>query len=214
MEHSGRAVPSLAHSSWMPPSNTQSDRCLPRSSRCLSISLVQDRTQCHMAWHGHSSRAQGRRLVRVQKNATAVPPAQKIAPHRHPQQRERERGKRKGERCINVLLYSNGGRAVHTPRCRQRSAGMHSVLICNPDGKILLSRYFERPSQSADSFDSSGDHHGQGSMMRDTAKARSSSQAEVLGQTRHLWTKGTADCPQVARAKVWCVGSKRVTGIL
>ncbi|CAN0426024.1 unnamed protein product [Pylaiella littoralis] len=78
---------------------------------------------------------------------------------------------------------------------------MHSVLICNPDGKILLSRYFERHSHFAESSDSAGDHNGQGSMMRDTAKARSSSQAEVLGQTRHLWTKGTADCPQVARAK-------------
>lgn len=81
---------------------------------------------------------------------------------------------------------------------------MHSVLVCNDHGKILLSRYFEpqsRGSESAFGLDSTGDNTQQ-QLMRDTAKARSSSQAEVLGETRHLWTKGTADCPQVARAKV------------
>lgn len=83
---------------------------------------------------------------------------------------------------------------------------MHSVLVCNDHGKILLSRYFEPQSYGSESalgLDSAGDNtrHQQG-LMRDTAKARSSSQAEVLGETRHLWTKGTADCPQVARAKV------------
>lgn len=80
---------------------------------------------------------------------------------------------------------------------------MHSVLVCNDHGKILLSRYFEPQSrsESAFDFDFTGDTQQQG-LMRDTAKARSSSQAEVLGETRHLWTKGTADCPQVARAKV------------
>eukprot|EP00903_Cladosiphon_okamuranus_P017675 g16276.t1 len=83
---------------------------------------------------------------------------------------------------------------------------MHSVLVCNDHGKILLSRYFEPQSGGSESafggFDSTGDNtQQQGGLMRDTAKARSSSQAEVLGETRHLWTKGTADCPQVARAK-------------
>lgn len=82
---------------------------------------------------------------------------------------------------------------------------MHSVLVCNDHGKILLSRYFEPQSlgsESAFSEGSLGDSPLQQGLMRDTAKARSSSQAEVLGETRHLWKKGTADCPQVARAKV------------
>lgn len=82
---------------------------------------------------------------------------------------------------------------------------MHSVLVCNDHGKILLSRYFEPQSGGSESafgaFDFTGDNTQRG-LMRDAAKARSSSQAEVLGETRHLWTKGTADYPQVARAKV------------
>ncbi|CAN0526664.1 unnamed protein product, partial [Ectocarpus sp. 12 AP-2014] len=80
---------------------------------------------------------------------------------------------------------------------------MNSVLICNPDGKILLSRYFEAQSHGSEcAFESSsgGEHTAAGS-LRDTAKGRSSTLSEVLGQTRHLWTKGTAECPQVARAK-------------
>lgn len=88
---------------------------------------------------------------------------------------------------------------------------MHSVLVCNDHGKILLSRYFEPQSLGSEStfgFDSTGANSQQQGLMRDTAKARSSSQAEVLGETRHLWTKGTADCPQVARAKVRCVSAK------
>lgn len=84
---------------------------------------------------------------------------------------------------------------------------MHSVLICNPDGKLLLSRYFEAQSHGSEfAFESTsaGEHVAAGS-LRDTAKGRSSTLSEVLGQTRHLWTKGTAECPQVARAKVWMV---------
>ncbi|CAN0290800.1 unnamed protein product [Ectocarpus sp. 6 AP-2014] len=80
---------------------------------------------------------------------------------------------------------------------------MNSVLICNPDGKLLLSRYFEAQSHGSEcAFEpSSGGEHTAASSLRDTAKGRSSTLSEVLGQTRHLWTKGTAECPQVARAK-------------
>lgn len=96
---------------------------------------------------------------------------------------------------------------------------MHSVLITNPEGKILLSRYFETQNDGPDyayadyDADAAGDAAGSditlrkggegGSIMRDRAMAMCSSESEVLGQTRHLWTKGTAECPQVARAKVW-----------
>eukprot|EP00904_Undaria_pinnatifida_P003079 jgi/Undpi1/12772/HiC_scaffold_6.g02440.m1 len=94
---------------------------------------------------------------------------------------------------------------------------MHSVLITNPEGKILLSRYFETQNDGPDyayadyDADAAGDAAGSditlrkggegGSIMRDRAMAMCSSESEVLGQTRHLWTKGTAECPQVARAK-------------
>lgn len=97
---------------------------------------------------------------------------------------------------------------------------MHSVLITNPDGKILLSRYFETSfrlqhnddaaaldvdAENAAGLDrplSGGSSGGGGmSMMRDRAQAMKLSESEVLGQTRHLWTKGTVECPQVARAK-------------
>lgn len=92
---------------------------------------------------------------------------------------------------------------------------MHSVLITNPEGKILLSRYFETQNDGSDNaYEYDGDaagyaagsdntlRKGGGSIMRDRAMAMCSSESEVLGQTRHLWTKGTAECPQVARAKV------------
>ena len=92
---------------------------------------------------------------------------------------------------------------------------MHSVLITNPEGKILLSRYFETHNENSDyAYEYDGDAAGYaagpdntrkgggGSSMRDRAIAMCSSESEVLGQTRHLWTKGTAECPQVARAKV------------
>lgn len=92
---------------------------------------------------------------------------------------------------------------------------MHSVLITNPEGKILLSRYFETQNDGSDyayeyDADSAGYaagsdstlRKGGGSIMRDRAMAMCSSESEVLGQTRHLWTKGTAECPQVARAQV------------
>lgn len=99
---------------------------------------------------------------------------------------------------------------------------MHSVLITNPDGKILLSRYFETSfrlqhnedagpldtdAENAAGLDrplsggSSGGGGGGMSTMRDRAQAMKLSESEVLGQTRHLWTKGTVECPQVARAK-------------
>lgn len=97
---------------------------------------------------------------------------------------------------------------------------MHSVLITNPDGKILLSRYFETSfrlqhnddaaaldidAENAAGLDrplSGGSSGGGGmSMMRDRAQAMKLSESEVLGQTRHLWIKGTVECPQVARAK-------------
>lgn len=85
------------------------------------------------------------------------------------------------------------------------SQAMHSVLVCNDHGKILLSRYFEPQTYGYEhdmEFDANNELAPHGSMMRDASKARSSSQAEVLGETRHLWTKGTAERPQVARAKV------------
>lgn len=89
---------------------------------------------------------------------------------------------------------------------------MHSVLITNLEGKILLSRYFDThegslPALLADAPGSAagldiGDDVGAASLMRDRAMAMRSAESEVLGQTRHLWTKGTAECPQVARIKV------------
>ena len=89
---------------------------------------------------------------------------------------------------------------------------MHSVLITNREGKILLSRYFDTRqgslpplvagvSENAAEFESGSDS-GAASMIRDRAMAMRSSESEVLGQTRHLWTKGTAEYPQVARVKV------------
>lgn len=85
---------------------------------------------------------------------------------------------------------------------------MHSVLITNPDGKILLSRYFETQQDGSEyAFDAAENAAGLDRStypaMRDRATAMRSSESEVLSQTRHLWTKGTAECPQVARAKVW-----------
>ncbi|CAM9508685.1 unnamed protein product [Ascophyllum nodosum] len=88
---------------------------------------------------------------------------------------------------------------------------MHSVLITNREGKILLSRYFDTRqgslpplvagvSENAAEFESGSDS-GAASMIRDRAMAMRSSESEVLGQTRHLWTKGTAEYPQVARVK-------------
>lgn len=91
---------------------------------------------------------------------------------------------------------------------------MHSVLITNPDGKIILSRYFEPPNDGSDyanSINTNPFEHAArlgeagrrgASLMRDRSMAMRWSESEVLGQTRHLWTKGTAKCPQVARAKV------------
>lgn len=86
---------------------------------------------------------------------------------------------------------------------------MHSVLITNPEGRILLSRYFDtsfRVPEDATARSGVGGQvdrsaSGKGS-MRDRAMAMRLSESEVLGQTRHLWTKGTPECPQVARAKV------------
>lgn len=79
---------------------------------------------------------------------------------------------------------------------------MHSVLITNPEGKILLSRYFDTsfrvpPAEGSDAENAAGF-----ATTRDRALAMRLSESEVLEQTRHLWTKGTAECPQVARAKV------------
>ncbi|CAM9370024.1 unnamed protein product, partial [Sphacelaria rigidula] len=84
---------------------------------------------------------------------------------------------------------------------------MNSILITNPQGEILLSRYFDssfRLTQDATVHTSIG-HEGGGQTdthtMRDRAMAMRVSESEVLGQTRHLWTTGTPECPQVARVK-------------
>lgn len=79
---------------------------------------------------------------------------------------------------------------------------MHSLLITNPDGKILLSRYFDTSFRAHPAEGSDGEHVAGFPTIRDRALAMRLSESEVLGQTRHLWTKGTEECPQVARAKV------------
>lgn len=79
---------------------------------------------------------------------------------------------------------------------------MHSVLITNPEGKILLSRYFDTSFRAQAAEGSEAENAAGLATMRDWALAMRLSESEVLGQTRHLWTKGTIECPQVARAKV------------
>lgn len=79
---------------------------------------------------------------------------------------------------------------------------MQSVLITNLEGRILLSRYFDSHTSSADYAAGFEVPQRQMSSMRDKAQAMRTSESEVLGQTRHLWMKGTAERPQVARAKV------------
>ncbi|CAM9104713.1 unnamed protein product [Choristocarpus tenellus] len=93
---------------------------------------------------------------------------------------------------------------------------MHSVLITNHQGRLLLSKYFDSSFYAQGSSGSGGGREGDGergggitgsgrngglSMMRDREQAMRLSESEVLGQTRHLWMSGTGDCPQVARAK-------------
>ncbi|CAM9845398.1 unnamed protein product [Discosporangium mesarthrocarpum] len=92
---------------------------------------------------------------------------------------------------------------------------MHSILITNHQGRLLLSRYFDesfhalgRRIGKGENGERTGGVGGSvgglgfvGDVMRDREQAMRLSECEVLGQTRHLWMSGTGDCPQVARAK-------------
>ncbi|CAM9387417.1 unnamed protein product [Phaeothamnion confervicola] len=86
--------------------------------------------------------------------------------------------------------------------------GLHSLLITNTQGMLLLARYFDDPNDARGSVGGGGAFSqrlpisaGEG-MIRDRAAAMRLWEREVLLQTRHMWDQAALDgAEHVARAK-------------